>query len=126
MQTNNYRNVTPKQDAKMKELAAGGYEFNQPYSEAFKRAVMQKDDSYWIFGIDGSMAEMIKPCHDPATGVTEEQNDKIWELGMLGYQVNEPKSISAAGLVMERGSDLWFFGLGGEIMHNPDGLHIKL
>lgn len=57
---------------------------------------------------------------------TKEQLDKTDELRAQGYIWNQAKSISACGVVMEKDNDIWFFGLGGEIMHNPEGLTIKV
>lgn len=56
---------------------------------------------------------------------TEEQNDKIFQLEKQGYKLDEPTSISACGLVYVKGKDIYFFGVDGEIMHNPDGLQIE-
>jgi hypothetical protein len=52
-------------------------------------------------------------------GPTKEQNDKVEELRIDGYVWDQKDSISAAGVVMRKGEDIWFFGLEGEIMHNP-------
>lgn len=57
---------------------------------------------------------------------TQEQINKIEELQQQGYKWDKQKSISAAGVVLTKGSDLYFFGLQGEIMHNPTGYSIKL
>lgn len=57
---------------------------------------------------------------------TPEQLAKTDALRADGYIWNQQKSISAAGVVMEKGDDMWFFGLGGEIMHNPEGPTIRL
>lgn len=67
-----------------------------------------------------------KPPYNPATGLTEEQDQKLWELSNEGYLGNMEKSVAAAGLVVEKGDDFWFFGLDGSIMHNPDGITIKV
>lgn len=53
---------------------------------------------------------------------TKEQLDKINQLAADGYKYNKAKSISAAGVVLEKGDDLWFFDLDGGIMHNPQCL----
>jgi hypothetical protein len=52
---------------------------------------------------------------------TQEQTDKIEVLKKNGYVWNQQESIAAAGVVMRKGKDFWFFGLDGEIMHNPVG-----
>lgn len=52
-------------------------------------------------------------------GPTKEQVDKIDALKLDGYVWNQKDSISAAGVVMDKGSDRWFFGMQGEIIHNP-------
>lgn len=56
----------------------------------------------------------------PKDPPTPEQDKKIQELWNQGYRWNKEKSIASAGVVLEKGDDLWFFGLDGEIMHNPD------
>src|SRR5687768_8764010 len=53
-------------------------------------------------------------------GGTPEQGKKIEELQNQGYKWNKEKSAAAAGVILEKREDIWFFGLGGEIMHNPD------
>lgn len=60
------------------------------------------------------------------TGPTQEQDDKIQSLERDGYVWDKQKSISAAGVVLTKGKDLWFFGMNGEIMHNPQSVTIKL
>lgn len=57
---------------------------------------------------------------------TKEQLDKIAGLKILGYKWNKAKSLSAVGVIFEKEDDLWFFGLNGEIMHNPDSLTISV
>ena len=59
-------------------------------------------------------------------GPTPEQDKKITEIKAQGYTWDQDMSLSAAGVVFRKGEDIWFFGLDGEVMHNPDGLHIKL
>lgn len=54
--------------------------------------------------------------------VTPEQSKKIEELQSQGYVWNKQKSISAAGVILEKGEDFWFFGLSGEMEHNPTPL----
>lgn len=62
---------------------------------------------------------------------TTEQLNKIDELEVQGYKWNKPHSVSAAGVVLDKGKvgdsdyDFWFFGLDGEIMHNPKGFRIE-
>ena len=51
---------------------------------------------------------------------TPEQRKKIEELMAQGYVWDKEDSVAAAGVVLKKGKDTWFFGLGGEIMHNPD------
>jgi hypothetical protein len=51
---------------------------------------------------------------------TPEQDKKMQELIKQKYKWNKEKSAASAGVVLEKGNDLWFFGLDGEIMHNPD------
>lgn len=53
-----------------------------------------------------------------------QQIEKILELEKQGYMWNREKSILAAGVVYIKGKDLYFFGLNGEILHNPDGITI--
>jgi len=53
---------------------------------------------------------------------TIEQHKKMNELINEGYQWNQQKSISAAGVILDKGEDFWFFGLSGEIEHNPQAL----
>lgn len=57
---------------------------------------------------------------------TKEQLDKTNELLSQGYIWDREKSISSAGVVLTKGDDLWWFGLNGEIMHNPDSITIKI
>lgn len=57
---------------------------------------------------------------------TQEQLTKINQLRSEGYIWNKQKSISAAGVILEKGEDFWFFGLSGEILHNPEGWSIKI
>jgi len=54
------------------------------------------------------------------TSGTPEQRKKIEELTAQGYVWHKEDSAAAAGVVLKKGEDVWFFGLGGEIMHNPD------
>jgi hypothetical protein len=56
---------------------------------------------------------------------TNAQMAKMYEVRNSGYRLNEEKSLSAAGVIMEKGDDFWFFGLDGEILHNPVGYSIK-
>ena len=55
-------------------------------------------------------------------GPTKEQDEKMQSLQRQGYKWNQQKSISAAGVILEKGEDFWFFGLSGEILHNPEAL----
>ena len=48
---------------------------------------------------------------------TPEQTAKTEELLAKGYIWNKQDSISAAGVVMDKDNDRWFFGLSGEIEH---------
>ena len=58
---------------------------------------------------------------------TTEQEEKIKSLILLGYTWDKAHSVSAAGVVMRRLTDFYFFGLDGSITHNPDALlHIKI
>lgn len=56
-------------------------------------------------------------------GITEHQKEKMSEISDKGYKWNREESGAAAGVVMEKWHggkrDFWFFGLDGEIMHNP-------
>lgn len=54
--------------------------------------------------------------------LNEEQSKKLHELEAQGYTFDEHMSIAACGVVMAKGNDVYFLGLEGEIMHNPDGL----
>jgi len=56
---------------------------------------------------------------------TKEQHEKIEELQKQGFKWNKSKSISACGVVLEKDNDIYFFGLNGEILHNPQGNTIK-
>lgn len=47
------------------------------------------------------------------------QLDKIAALDKLGYKWDKTMSLQAAGVVMRKGEDIWFFGLDGSITHNP-------
>lgn len=62
----------------------------------------------------------IKPKTYVYSEGTPEQRRKIEELISDGYIWNEKDSIATAGVVLDKGADRWFFGLGGEILHNPD------
>lgn len=62
----------------------------------------------------------IKPKTYMYSEGTPEQRAKIEELILDGYIWNEKDSVAAAGVVLDKGADRWFFGLGGEILHNPD------
>lgn len=55
-------------------------------------------------------------------GPTAEQTAKVEELKELGYTWDKEHSAMACGVVMAKGNDIWFFGLTGEIIHNPDKL----
>lgn len=66
---------------------------------------------------------------------TSRQERKIEDLKKEGYTWDAKHSVAAAGVVLSRGKrkagsiakdDFWFFGMEGEIMHNPDGITIKL
>lgn len=62
-----------------------------------------------------------------SVGPTAEQEQKISELQDQGYVFDEHHSVAAAGVVLKQADgDFWFFGLDGEIMHNPEGLTIAL
>jgi hypothetical protein len=61
----------------------------------------------------------------PIFSGTPEQRKRIDELTAQGYVWDKEDSAAAAGVVLKKGEDTWFFGLGGEIMHNPQGLTIK-
>lgn len=50
---------------------------------------------------------------------TEEQTAKINKLQQDGYKWDKQMSISAAGVILRKGEDIYFFGLDGEILHNP-------
>lgn len=121
-----FPHLTDAQGNKVKQLVAEGYEFDYDASSAANRTVMRKGYDFWVFGNDGTDEPMPKPPYKPETGITKDQDNKVWELSVMGYQGNLAKSVAAAGLVMEKGDDFWFFGLGGEIMHNPDGITIKV
>lgn len=55
--------------------------------------------------------------YNPTDGPTQAQITKIDQLRADGYIWNQRDSISAAGVVMDKGDDRWFFGLSGEIEH---------
>jgi len=57
---------------------------------------------------------------------TPEQEAKTEELRKIGYTWDKNKSTAACGVVLTKGDDLYFFGLSGEILHNPDGITIKV
>lgn len=57
---------------------------------------------------------------------TQEQHDKMHDLLCSGYTWNRIRSLCAAGVILEKGSDFWFFGLDGEIMHNPEGYAVTV
>lgn len=43
------------------------------------------------------------------------------------YKWDKQHSVAAAGVVLKRpDGDFWFFGMEGEIMHNPDGIKIPI
>ena len=57
---------------------------------------------------------------------TKAQVAKIEELKTQGYSFNKDKSLAAAGVIMDKGDDLWFFGLDESIEHNPEYISIIL
>jgi hypothetical protein len=57
---------------------------------------------------------------------SKEQLEKIENIKMLGYTYDKQHSMAAAGVIFSKGNDFYFFGLEGEIMHNPKGLMIKV
>ena len=61
---------------------------------------------------------MLKTTNEEGE-LSKEQSDKIVEIALQGYKLDMKDSISACGLVYKKGEDIWFFGLEGEIMHNP-------
>lgn len=59
---------------------------------------------------------------------TKEQIAKIDELFSQGYLWNRIRSACAAGVILEdpQSNDFWFFGMDGEIMHNPEEYSITI
>ena len=57
---------------------------------------------------------------------TAEQDSKMKQLMKQGYMWDKPMSASSAAVVLRKGNDLWFFGMQGEIDHNPQITTIKL
>lgn len=71
----------------------------------------------------------IKSITPPKEGApTKLQNQFIRVLQTIGYQRDKQHSAAAAGVVLKKADgDFWFFGMEGEIMHNPEPLlSIKL
>jgi hypothetical protein len=85
--------------------------------------ILTEKDAYDLFS--------IKSIIPPKEGApTKLQNQFIKVLQSIGYKWDKPHS---AGVVLRRADgeflfrDFWFFGLEGEIMHNPEALlSIKL
>lgn len=78
-------------------------------------------DAYGYFGVKS----IIPPKQKAPTDL---QNQFMNQLQREGYIWDKQHSTAAAGVVVKRQSDgdFWFFGMEGEIMHNPDGITIKL
>lgn len=61
------------------------------------------------------------------SGYTQEQQiAEIDKLRADGYVWNKAKSTSSAGVVLEKGDDLYYFSLDGEIMHNPQSMSFSI
>lgn len=71
-----------------------------------------------------SALESIEPKTQHYSNGTPEQQKKIEELVANGYIWNKEDSVAAAGVVLDKGKDRWFFGLSGEIIHNPDQIAV--
>lgn len=112
-----YSEGTPEQRAKIEELIADGYIWNQKDSIAAAGIVLDKGDDRWFIGLNGEI------LHNPHKRTKEDyltnsaQERKIKELKEQGYDYNhnDPK-----GLWLEKGNDRWFFGTHGEIVHRPE------
>lgn len=59
--------------------------------------------------------------------MTKEQEEQIEKLLKLGYIWDKEWSILASGVILKKSSaEFWFFGLQGEMIHNPKGITIPL
>lgn len=79
-------------------------------------------DAYELFGVKSIIPPKQKaptPLQNYLMTVLQNMHRYVWDKG---------RSVAAAGVVLKRDSDgdFWFFGMEGEIMHNPDGITIKL
>lgn len=91
--------------------------------------VNDKPDLYELFGIKSIMPDTSIPYKDRPKAPSDIQTQFMNYLQNGEYVWDKPHSVSAAGVILKRKSDgdFWFFGLGGEIMHNPEALiSIKL
>lgn len=70
----------------------------------------------------------IKSIIPPKMGApTYQQTQFTHYLQTIGYDWDKQHSAAAPGVILKRADgDFWFFGMQGEIMHNPDGITIKL
>jgi hypothetical protein len=57
---------------------------------------------------------------------TKQNDAKIQQLWRDGYYWDKQMSCSAAGVIMRKGGDIYFFGLDGEVLHNPKGFSVKV
>ena len=67
----------------------------------------------------------MKPIHSDiakSNVPTRAQLDKVFKLRAEGYTWDRGHSIAACGIILKKGNDFYFFGLNGEIMHNPEAL----
>lgn len=68
---------------------------------------------------------IIPPKQGPHTKLQRQFMNLL--MGIHEYKWDKQHSAAAAGVVLKRADgDFWFFGMEGEIMHNPDGITIKL
>ena len=83
--------------------------------------ILTEKDTYDLF----SIKSIIPPKQKAPTPLQEVLT--AWLQTMYRYVWDKQHSIASAGVVMKRADgDFWFFGMKGEIMHNPDGIKITL
>lgn len=80
-------------------------------------------DAYELYGIKSIIPPKDKKVptllQDAIIRHLQSNDNYVWD---------KQHSVAAAGVVLKRQSDgdFWFFGMEGEIMHNPEGITIKL
>lgn len=82
-------------------------------------------NGYNAYGLS-EIKSIIPPKQGPHTKLQRQFMNLLMK--NHGYKWNKQHSTAAAGVILKRDSDgdFWFFGMEGEIMHNPDGITIKL